>query len=46
MELIKYRDVGVHTYTWFWTQGSQIVSPYFSSEREAQEWLDNLQIKE
>jgi hypothetical protein len=40
MELIKYRDVGMHTYTYFWISKTyrNLVSPYFDSEAEAHEW--------
>jgi agmatine/peptidylarginine deiminase len=39
MELIKYRDAGMATYTYFWTIDKRVVSPYFDSENDAQEWL-------
>jgi hypothetical protein len=39
MELIKYRDSGMATYTYFWTIDKRVVSPYFDSENDAQEWL-------
>lgn len=39
MELIKYRDAGMTTYTYFWTIDKRVVSPYFNSENDAQEWL-------
>lgn len=39
MKLIKYRDAGMNTYTYFWKNSDdRIVSPYFDTEREAQEW--------
>ena len=41
MQLIKYRDAGMSTYTYFWKNNDQkICSPYFNSEVEAQEWLN------
>jgi len=39
MELIKYRDTGMNTYTYFWTIDKRVVSPYFDSENDAREWL-------
>ena len=38
-KLVKYRDAGMHTYTYFWVnpRGS-VASPYFDSEQEAMEW--------
>ena len=38
MELIKYRDAGMSTYTYFWTIDKRVVSPYFDSETEALDW--------
>ena len=39
MKLIRYRDAGMNTHTYFWTDSKRrVVSPYFDSEREAQEW--------
>jgi hypothetical protein len=41
MRLIKYRDAGMHTYTFFWVDSKhRVVSPYFDSESEAKEWMD------
>jgi hypothetical protein len=41
MKLIKYRDAGMSTYTYFWSgTGSKVVSPYFDSEKEATDWMD------
>ena len=37
-KLIKYRDAGMNTYTYFWTIDKKVVSPYFDSENEAKEW--------
>lgn len=37
--LIKYRDAGMSTYTYFWVDSQKrVVSPYFDSETEAQQW--------
>ena len=37
-KLIKYRDAGMNTYTYFWTIDGRVVSPYFDHENEAKEW--------
>ena len=37
-KLIKYRDAGMNTYTYFWTINGRVVSPYFDHENEAKEW--------
>lgn len=40
MTLVKYRDAGMNTYTYFYkNENNQTISPYFDSEREAEEWL-------
>jgi hypothetical protein len=40
MELVKYRDAGLPTYTYFWvTPENRVVGPYFNSEQEARDWL-------
>ena len=39
IELIKYRDAGMQTYTYFWkNETNQMVSPFFDSEAEAMDW--------
>jgi hypothetical protein len=40
LELVKYRDHGMPTYTFFWTDRdtSAILSPYFDREEEAMSW--------
>jgi hypothetical protein len=39
IELIKYRDAGMQTYTYFWkNENDQMVSPFFDSEAEAMAW--------
>ena len=39
MQLIKYRDAGMQTYTYFWkNENDQIISPFFDSEPEAMAW--------
>lgn len=40
LELVKYRDAGMNTYTYFWVDGHKTVSPFFDSEKEAKEWLE------
>lgn len=43
MELVKYRDSGMNTYTWFWVdERKNIRSPFFDSEDHAQEWMREL----
>ena len=39
LQLTKYRDAGMSTYTYFYKHEGSIVSPYFDSEREAETWL-------
>lgn len=42
MELVRYRDAGMPTYTFFWINSEQkIVSPFFDGEAEANEWLNS-----
>lgn len=42
MKLIKYRDAGMNTYTYFWKNSDdRIVSPYFNSEDEAKQWCED-----
>lgn len=41
MELVKYRDWGMTTHTYFWvSKENKVISPYFDTEEEAREWLD------
>jgi hypothetical protein len=43
IRLIKYRDSGMHTYTYFWvTAKYAVISPYFDTETEAMEWKEGL----
>lgn len=38
--LVKYRDIGMSTYTYFWkNEGESIVSPFFDTENEAYQWI-------
>jgi len=39
-ELIRYRDAGMPTYTYFWTIDKKVISPYFDSEKEAEDWME------
>ena len=39
-KLIKYRDAGMATHTYFWTVNKKVVSPYFDSEAEANDWME------
>ena len=39
--LVKYRDAGLPTYTYFWITGKKTVyGPYFDSEEDANDWLN------
>jgi hypothetical protein len=39
IDLVKYRDAGMQTYTYFWkNETNQMVSPFFDSEAEAMDW--------
>lgn len=39
-ELVRYRDAGLPTFTYFWVSSEKrIVSPYFDSEEEAHKWM-------
>ena len=39
LELIKYRDIGMASYTYFWKDDhNRIASPFFNSEAEAMDW--------
>ena len=41
MRLIKYRDAGMHTHTYFWVGDSDtVISPYFDSDIEATAWYN------
>ena len=40
MKLVQYRDIGMHTYTYFYVNESNVtVSPFFNSDKEAETWL-------
>lgn len=39
LTLIKYRDAGMASYTYFWkNENDQLSSPFFNSEAEAMDW--------
>jgi hypothetical protein len=41
MRLIKYRDAGMHTYTYFWVGDSnRVISPFFDSDIKATKWYN------
>lgn len=41
IELIKYRDADMQTYTYFWkNENDQMVSPFFDSEAAAMVWAN------
>lgn len=41
LQLIKYRDVGMASYTYFWkNENNQLSSPFFNSEAEAMAWTN------
>ena len=41
IDLVKYRDVGMQTYTYFWKdENNYMVSPFFDSEAEALDWTN------
>lgn len=39
-ELVKYRDAGMPTFTFFWAIDKKVVSPYFDSEEQAIDWME------
>lgn len=43
MDLVRYRDAGMATYTWFYVnEKHQQVSPFFDSEEQAQAWFNRV----
>jgi len=43
MVLVKYRDAGMVTYTWFYVNEKQhCVSPFFDTEEQAQDWFNRV----
>ncbi len=46
MELIRYRDAGMSTYTYFWVnEAKRCASPFFNSEQEAKEWYEETYLR-
>ena len=42
MKLIKYRDAGMSTYTYFWkNEEDKLSSPFFDTDTEAMSWLSD-----
>jgi hypothetical protein len=40
MTLVKYRDAGMNSHTYFYKNSkNQTISPFFDSEQEAEDWL-------
>ena len=38
--LVKYRDAGMASYTYFWkNEEERVVSPFFDSEQDAYQWI-------
>lgn len=43
MKLIKYRDEGMHTFTYFWVNDNdQMISPFYNSSAEAYEFVPDV----
>ena len=44
MQLVRYRDASMVTYTWFYVDVSArvMVSPFFESEQEALAWFNQV----
>lgn len=43
MQLVRYRDAGMATYTWFYVNEKQRpVSPFFETEEDARAWFDRV----
>ena len=34
------RDTGMSTYTYFWTVNKKVISPYFNTDTEANDWME------
>jgi hypothetical protein len=42
-KLMKYRDAGLPTYSYFWiNDNDRIVSDFFNSEEEAKIWINDV----
>lgn len=43
MQLVRYRDAEMWTYTWFYrSDQGHVVSPYFDNEQAALAWFDQV----
>jgi hypothetical protein len=43
MVLVRYRDAGMATYTWFYVnENKHMVSPFFDTELEARTWFERV----
>ena len=41
LQLVKYRDAGLPTFTYFWVDSNhRVMSPYFNSSEEANTWFE------
>ena len=46
MKLVKYRDAGMNTYTYFWVNDKgRCSSPFFDSEKEAKDWYEETHLR-
>lgn len=43
--LIKSRDPGLPSYTFFWMKEEKLVSPYFGKENDAMKWKESQEKK-
>lgn len=42
LELVKYRDWGMSTHTYFWIdEDNRTVSPFFDQQEQAESWLSS-----
>ena len=45
IKLIKHRDPGLPTYTWFWIDSNEkLASPFFNTENEALSWAKHREV--
>jgi hypothetical protein len=40
LKLVQYRDAGMMTFTYFWTHKGRTIGPYFDTDKQAQDWLN------
>lgn len=46
VKMIKYRDAGMHTYTYFWVdENNRLVSPFFNGEVDALKWKESDEVR-